>query len=649
MDTDSQKGGNVTKRKLIGALALTCVLGLVAAACGGGGGENPTTPATSGGGASESSAPAVEQGGTYRTAIEDFGFTGAFDPTGEYLGSAWGLYSDMLLRTLMTYKHIAGVAGDSLVPDIAASNPDVSADGLTYTFTLKTGVKFGPPLDRDVTSQDIEYAFERINAKSLVAQYGFYYVGVIKGMTGTETKIHPVSGIETPDDTTIIFNLEKPTGDMLYRLAMPATAPIPKEVGDCFTKAGDYGRDVISSGPYMIAGEDQLDVSSCDTIKPISGFDPTKELTFVRNPNYDKSTDSPDVRSNNIDGVHVQIDTNTEDIFAKIENGELDGSWASTPPAPVEQKYLTDPTLKDFLKIDSGDRTWYITMNNLVPPFDDVNVRRAVNYAIDKQALQQAWGGPPHGDIATHIMPPTVLDFGSETYDPYQTPNEAGDANLAKKEMAKSKYDSNHDGVCDASVCKNVLFVNRNIVPHVNMTPSIQDSLSKIGLQLKVRELETGAAYTTIQTVKNLVPLAANAGWGKDYADPSTFAVLFDSSGISCEGQVNYAELGMNADQAKECGVTDAFNAVKGEMLNADSDIAKCNALTGDDRTQCWIQFDKDLMTKYVPWVPYLWANVFTIISPTVTKYEFDQFSGTLAWCHLAVNNKVDPESLVSS
>src|SRR4051794_20557284 len=209
MDSDSQKGGNVTKRKLIGALAMTCVLGLVAAACGGGGGGGATPSATTGGGGTSASpSSAVTQGGTYRTAIEDFGFTGAFDPTGEYLGSAWGLYSDLLLRTLMTYKHIAGTAGDALVPDIADANPDVSADGLTYTFHLKTGVKFGPPLNRDVTSKDIEYAFERINTKSLVAQYGFYYDGVIKGMTGTENTVHKVSGIQTPDDSTIVFQLE---------------------------------------------------------------------------------------------------------------------------------------------------------------------------------------------------------------------------------------------------------------------------------------------------------------------------------------------------------------------------------------------------------------------------------------------------------
>ncbi len=645
------------KTKFLGALALTCTLALFAAACGGGGGGEattaPTTAVTSGAATGSppapTSAPATTQadkGGTYRTAIESFGFTGAFDPTGEYLGAAWGLYSDLLLRTLMTYKHIEGVDGDALVPDIAESNPDVSADGLTYTFRLKSGVKFGPPLDRDVTSKDIEYAFERINTKSLVAQYGFYYNGVIVGMTGQEKKPAPVEGIETPDDSTIILHLEKPTGDLLYRLAMPATAPIPEEVAGCFDKAGDYGRYMISSGPYMIAGEDALDATSCETLKPISGFDPTKELTIVRNPNYDPATDSPEVRSNNIDGVNVVINTNTDDIFQKIQAGELDGSWASTPPAPVEQAYLTDPELKGLLHSDPGDRTWYITMNMLTPPFDDINVRRAVNYAIDKQALQKAWGGPPHGDIATHIMPPTVLDFGGEEYDPYATPNEGGSADLAKQEMAKSKYDTDQDGVCDSAVCDNLVFMNRSSPPQVDMTPSIVDSLSSIGISLKVRELDSSTCYTTIQTVKNLVPISACPGWGKDYADPSTFAVLFDSSGISCEGQIDYSEMGMDDAKAEECGVKAEFDKVKDSIPNADADIARCNALTGDDRTSCWIQLDKDLMTKYIPWVPYLWSTNFTVVGPSVTTYVYDQFSTTISWCHIAVNNNIDPESL---
>ena len=88
-------------------------------------------------------------------------------------------------------------------------------------------------------------------------QYSFYYT-VIKGWQDVaDGKATTVSGITTPDDKTIVFHLTKPTGDFNLRMSMPATAPIPKEVGDCFEgKPGDYGRNVISSGPYMIKGSD---------------------------------------------------------------------------------------------------------------------------------------------------------------------------------------------------------------------------------------------------------------------------------------------------------------------------------------------------------------------------------------------------------
>ncbi|MEI4896393.1 hypothetical protein Q8G71_34435, partial [Klebsiella pneumoniae] len=89
---------------------------------------------------------------------------------------------------------------------------------------------------------------------------------------------------------TIIFKLTRPVGDFLYRLGMSATAPIPEEVAHCFTKAGDYGRDVVSTGPYMIEGADKVDISSCATIKPMSGYDPERHMIFVRNPDYDPAS-----------------------------------------------------------------------------------------------------------------------------------------------------------------------------------------------------------------------------------------------------------------------------------------------------------------------------------------------------------------------
>jgi ABC-type transport system substrate-binding protein len=164
----------VIGRKRLAAAALGVTFALVAVAC-----------SSSSGGAASSGASGAQpvRGGTIREESPEFGWTDAFDPTGEYLGTAWGMMDQLLIRGLMTYKHVdAAQGGDTPVPDIAAAPPTVSADGLTYDFTLKDNVMWAPPLNRAVTADDFLYAFQRINDKKLVAQYGNYYCGVIKGM-----------------------------------------------------------------------------------------------------------------------------------------------------------------------------------------------------------------------------------------------------------------------------------------------------------------------------------------------------------------------------------------------------------------------------------------------------------------------------------
>ncbi len=613
-------------------LALAIIL--VAAACGGGGG----------GGGGGTSSGSVQKGGVLRTAQDDFGFTNAFDPTGEYLASAITMYQ-ALTRTLINYQHVAGPAGNKLYPDLAQAMPTISSDGLTYTFKLKPNIKFGPPVNRAITSKDIEYAFERINTAPLVAQYGQYYFGTIKGMDGKAPAPKPISGIETPDDSTIIFHLTKPVGDFLYRVSMPATAPIPQEVAKCFTKAGDYGRYVISSGPYMLKGSEKLDTSSCDAMRPISGFDPTKKMTLVRNPNYDQSTDN--LRTNNVDGIQITIDTNINDIFNKVQSGALDGSFTNQPPKPILQQYLTQPAKKNLIHFDSGDRTWYITMNWTTPPFDDIHVRKAANLIMDKAAMLQAWGGPSFGQIATHIMPPIVLNNQlTSSYDPYATPGFHGDLAKAQAEMKQSKYDTKKTGMCDAPACKNLVLLNRNVTPWVDLEPVVVSSLGKIGIQVKPRELATSAAYTTIQTVKNMIPIGLNTGWGKDYADPYTFAApLFAGTSIIANGNVNNALVGLTPSKAAEVGAKMPSGAT---IPNVDSNIDACEKIQATDpaRTTCWANFDKTVMETAVPWVPYLWANNASINNPSLTHYEFDQFSGYLSMTEIAVNNKINATTL---
>lgn len=617
---------------LTGALVVAGSLGL--AACGGdSGGDTKTTGGTTDKGTSTT---AAAKGGIFRVGTTDFGFNGGFDPSGEYLGWAWDLYSNLLVRPLAGYRHTKGAAGVEILPDLAEAIPEPTDNGTTWTFKIKKGVKFGPPVNREVTSKDVAYAFQRIATKSVTAQYGFYY-NEIQGLADyRDGKAKTISGITTPDDQTIVFKTTKAVGDFPYRLAMPATAPIPQEVAKCFTKAGEYGRYVIATGPYMIKGSDKLNATSCATMKPIAGFNPTKSLSLVRNPNYDPATDSTEMREALPDGFEFVINTNVKDIFDKIEKGLYEDSVDAVPP-DVARRFSQDEAKKDRLESNNDDSTNYIYMNMAEAPFDDVHVRKAVNWAIDRGALQKAWGGPFYGQVGSHIVPPTVYGAGADIadYNPYATDSDAGDLAKAQEEMKQSAYDANKDGVCDAKACNDVLFLNRSIDPFVKMTPVIRDALAKIGIKVKVRELTTGPAYETSGVIANRIQVGSNARWGKDYPDASTFfQPLFDGRNLLATGNSGYALTGLTAAQAKEFKIP----YPKGGVPSVDADIDKCLALGGTERNACWAALDKKLSEEVVPWAVYMFGKNTDLLGPAVTKWDFDQFSGEAAYAHVAVD-----------
>lgn len=623
----------------VAALGVALALGL--AACGDddesssgttGGSDDISEVLDTLGGPVEFGTPA--KGGTYRIANTDFAQSDGFDPTGEYFGSNWTIYNSLLLRTLVSYPFTAGPAGNELVPDLATEIPEPSSDGLTYTFTIKDGVEFGPPVNREVTSKDIAYAFERIGTPSVAAQYGFYY-NVIKGFEDFQSgKAKTISGIETPDDKTITFTLTEPTGDFLYRLAMPATAPIPEEVAKCHTQAAEYGRYVIASGPYMVDGSDKLDISSCGSQKPISGFNPNTGLNLVRNPNYDPATDDTEIRQSNPDRFEISVNTNLDDIFAKIERGELEGSF-ETPPNAVLRRYLQDPDNRDRLRVNSGDRLWFMYMNLTTPPFDDVHVRKAMNLVMDLEGIQRAWGGPVQGSIPTDVLPDTMMpSLTSDAYAPFQQPPFSGDVEAAKAEMAQSKYDTNGDGVCDAAACKGVINVNRNFAPWSTMSPIIEQSASQIGIEIDTRELSRSAVNDASSTTARKIPTSSGNGWGKDYADPSTFMVLFDGRTLIPSGNVAFSLVGVTPAQAKTLGVT----IPKGGVPSVDADIDACTPLTGDERTSCWEALDKKITEEVVPWIPLMDATAIDLVGPSVTQYDLDQNGTEMALSRVAVD-----------
>jgi peptide/nickel transport system substrate-binding protein len=621
----------VAKKKMFRVAAVLLILVLLTAACSSKGKTNTGAPKT---------------GGIFRVQLKTFRWGGGgFDPSSTYSAYSWTIYSNMMIRSLLGYRHVAGDAGNQTIPDLATDNGTVSADGLTWTFHIKPGVKFSPPINRAVKASDIVYSFERIGKPSVAAGYSFYYLPTIVGMQDYyDKKATKISGITTQGDDTISFKLTKPTGDFNYRVSMPAAAPIPPEVGHCFENLGEYGRYVVSTGPYMFDGMAKMDPTSCATLKATvpSGFDPspTGHLKLVRNPNYDPSTDTKESRENFIDGLTVEANSNVADIFDKILKNEVDGEIANETPNILQQ---ATTTLKDQVHANEGDRTWYFSMNLTTPPFDDLHVRRAVNYILDKSALLKLAGGPISGTIAGHYFPPSILAGRLKDYDPFASTGSAGDLAKAKEEMKKSKYDKNGDGLCDAGnkACGPIYSPTEQAPPFSDYIPTVKNGFAKLGLKMNI--VQVADSYTPANKTSNNIAFFMGGGWGKDYGDPFTFGFpLFYGPSILCDNNSNYSLVGETRAQAKAC--KNKYPA-SGSVLNVDKKVDDCAALAGDARLDCWANLDKYLTEEVAAWIPYRFATNVDTVAKTVTKYVFDQFSGYTAYAHVAL----DPSLQVSA
>src|SRR3954447_15630076 len=570
----------------------------------------------------------VHAGGTYKVGWEQaFGFTNNMDPVGEYLGEAFAIHSNLLTRTLVGYNHVAGGAGNKIVSDIATSIPKPTNGGKTYTFHIKQGVKFGPPINRQVTSADFLNEFKRLANPKDGQEYGFYLQGK-QGFASGKGK--SISGIKTPNSSTIVFNLTAPTGDFLYRMSMPATGPQPAEATKCFEgTAGKYGLDLVSTGPYMIQGIDKVSFADCKAVKGADGFDGQTKMILVRNPSYNAKTDSTAARENNVDEFQFLVDANADDILNKVAASEFQDEVSSIPSQTL-RKYAQSHS--PSLHSNSGDRTWYLTMNLTQAPFDDIHVRKAMNWVMDKKSLVQAWGGPTIGQVANHIVPESMFSNQLAEFTPYKTSGDTGDVSKAKQAMKGSKYDTKGDGTCSASACKNIYLLADAREVDTKMLPVIQADAKKIGITFKVHTIK--GAYPTLQTPSKNVPIGERPGWGKDYADALTFFTpLFDGRNIIPNGNTNYSLIGITPSQCKTLHVTGNCNNVP----SVNSQLDKCSVLVGQPRLTCYESLDKKLMTTVVPWVPYLWSFATHITASNVTKWSFDQFPGGTGYAHVAV------------
>jgi len=225
-----------------GSLRVLGVVGVAAvavAACGGS--RDTSTP----------SKPA-QKGGTLRVLYQ--GDVDSIDPGRTYYSAGY-IITNATQRTLTSYRP---AAPNRAAPDLASSPPVVSPDGRTVTVKIRPGVRFSPPVNREVTSRDVKYAIERGFFKTVANAYVSSYFGALAGAKqGVPPGTH-IRGIETPDASTVVFRLTRPTGSALAgALALPLSAPVPPEYAARFDAHNptDYGTHQVATGPYMIAND----------------------------------------------------------------------------------------------------------------------------------------------------------------------------------------------------------------------------------------------------------------------------------------------------------------------------------------------------------------------------------------------------------
>ncbi|MDQ3940591.1 MAG: ABC transporter substrate-binding protein, partial [Actinomycetota bacterium] len=550
----------------------------------------------------------------------------------EYYSVSWGYMRCCLLRTLVSYPGVPGdEGGNDLVPDIATDLPTVSDDELTWTFTLKEGIEYAPPFrGTEVVAQDFIRAIERVACTECASGgYPFYY-SIIEGFDEfSEGKADTISGLNAPDDQTLEVTLSEPSGDLPFVMAMPAAAPIPEGAADGHEK--DYGRFLVATGPYMFEGSEDLDFSlPPKEQEPVAGYTPGKSFSLVRNPSWDPDTD--EIREAFVDRIDTVIGGTEQDLANKVDQGLIDINGDFVPPAQVLREYQTDPQKRARLSSNPADTLYYISFNLAEPPFDDEAVRRALNFATNKEGMIRIKGGPLFGEPAGHIIPDSLLDDTLADFDPFASEASQGDVDAAKEEMKKSKYDTDQDGVCDAPECKGILAVTDESDPYPDYVPLLQDAWGELGIEMDVKQLERTTMYDKCLDPGAHTAICLGPGWGKDFPDATTFAgPLFGSEGLGPDACCNYSLLGASPEHLKK------FDYEITEVPSVDEDIEACEPLAGDERIECWSNLDQKLTDELAVWIPYLFAKDVFITSERVRGFTYDQFSGQPAYDHMGV------------
>lgn len=579
-----KKGRSMRKLKLSWLLpVLLLALAMVAVGCGGDdeGDSGDSGSQVAGGGKAEEG----KQGGavTFLAA----GDVDYLDPGQTYYTFGYMVHY-AVNRTLYGFKP---TEADTPIPDIAEGEPEISEDNKSVTVTIKPGIKYAPPVNREVTADDIKYAIERAFTSNVPSGYATSYFAEIEGAPETPGKYKEIPGLVVEGNKLTIKLTEAVAPRVAAALVMPITTPVPKEYAEKFDKKSPstYDQYVAFTGPYMVKN---------DAKGKVTGRQPGKKIELVRNPNWDKATD---FRPAFLDSITIEEGNDDLTVASRrtLAGQKLLCCDAGQPPIPILRRALQRN--EDQLGRVAGGGTRWIALNTTKKPFDNLNVRKAVIAGFDRNALRLTRGGEEVGAIAQHYIPPGIPgheesggEQGFTEFDWMQKPE--GDAALAAKYMEAAGEEGVPVSNGKYAGKERILTIATNADPGLKTAQTAQTEFEKLGFKLQFRKVPQDTLYTKFCGVpKADVVICPNVGWFKDFQDPeSMLQPTFSGEAIKPQGNVNWSQLDVP------------------EINQAMKDAAVIPL--GDERNKAWAEVNKQIVGQATG-IPYVWDDSISISS----------------------------------
>jgi YVTN family beta-propeller protein len=472
---------------------------------------------------------------------------------------------------LTALNQASGPAGAQLVPDLATSLARPTDGGRTYTFQLRSGIRYST--GRPVRATDFRSTFERDFALGSPTGDFDDLVG------GAHCREHPKRcdlsrGIVANNGArTVTFHLVRPDPDFLYRLADNFAYVLPPDTPR--RPAGTH--PLPATGPYMIAT-----------------YRPRRLLRLVRNPYFHEWSRAaqPDGYPNRID---VRIGGTADDAIRDVVDGKADVVWLSEPLTPKQVSRLEVRYASQFHSAPSPNLQ-ALFLNTRVSPFNSLDARRAINLAVDRAAATNAWGGPRVAQPTCQILPPNFPDY--RPYCPY-TADPTNGGTWTAPDLAKAKALVARSGTRGMKVTvwawSQAKGFNKVAVK----------ALRSLGYRVALKPL-TDNYWDAAGDPRNRAQIGFD-GWGGRYPAPASFLVAL----FSCPGSLVGSPNVLDSSQFCDPRIDRLMQRAQAERL---SDPTRSRAL--------WQRVDREI-TDAAPWVPLIASYNVSVLSKRVGNYQY--------------------------